>query len=63
MKEEDELRLRVTAAQDRSWEAGYTCGQFNLADTPPDDTEWPSHWRMGYVAAKEDLAKYTKANA
>lgn len=55
MTEDNEKRERVRREQDESWEAGYSSGQFGIWTNPPETTSWPSHWRMGYEAAKDDL--------
>jgi len=57
VSEDNELRAKIRKAQDDSWEAGYSAGQFNDPRTPPADVSWPSHWRVGYDAAVEDKEK------
>jgi len=51
------LPIEVVKAQDLSWEWGYSSGQDGKSDQPPPDVPWPSHWRMGYRAAVEDLER------
>jgi hypothetical protein len=50
-----ELESKIKQAQEDSWEEGY----FDGRDGDPEDSErasWPSHYRQGYRAAKEDAA-------
>jgi hypothetical protein len=51
---------RQRKAQDDSWEWGYTCGQNGEPAEPPEGVSWPSHWRMGYRAALEDIERKKK---